>query len=117
MIADDVALLHLVAIDAATDPEATVLSDSGSTGLHASGDRLAPTPASAIGRRIGDYELLEELGRGGMGVVYRARHLRLQRFVALKMIPNAAFANPQDSARLRAEAMAAARLSHPNIVP
>ncbi|MBL8819346.1 MAG: serine/threonine protein kinase [Planctomyces sp.] len=72
---------------------------------------------SAIGTRIGDYELRQELGRGGMGVVYRAWQNTLQRTVALKMIPNAAFASPQDLARLRAEALAAARLSHPNIVP
>jgi serine/threonine-protein kinase len=52
-----------------------------------------------------------------MGVVYRALQTSLQRTVALKMIPNAAFASTQDFARLRAEALAAARLSHPNIVP
>jgi serine/threonine protein kinase len=72
---------------------------------------------SPIGSLIADYELQEEIGRGGMGVVYRARQAGLQRTVALKMIPNAAFATPQELARLRAEAMAAARLSHPNIVP
>ena len=52
-----------------------------------------------------------------MGVVYEAFQASLQRTVALKMIPNAAFAASQDLARLRAEALAAARLSHPNIVP
>ena len=66
---------------------------------------------------IGEYELRQEIGRGGMGVVYRAFQASLERTVALKMIPNAAFAAAQDLARLRAEALAAARLSHPNIVP
>ncbi len=75
------------------------------------------TAGSAAGSVIGDYELLSEVGRGGMGVVYRAYHRKLDRTVAMKMIPNAAFAASQDLARLRAEALAAARLSHPNIVP
>lgn len=72
---------------------------------------------SAAGSFIADYELQEEIGRGGMGVVYRAHHQTLNRIVALKMIPNAAFATSQDLARLRAEALAAARLNHPNIIP
>lgn len=72
---------------------------------------------SPVGSMIGEYELLAEIGRGGMGVVYRAYHKKLDRTVALKMIPNAAFAASQDLARLRAEALAAARLNHPNIVP
>ncbi|MDG1897904.1 MAG: serine/threonine-protein kinase [Fuerstiella sp.] len=72
---------------------------------------------SPVGTKIGEYELREEIGRGGMGVVYRAYQQSLDRTVALKMIPNAAFAASQELARLRAEALAAARLSHPNIVP
>lgn len=73
--------------------------------------------ASAIGTRIGDYELLEQIGRGGMGVVYRARQAALDRDVALKMIPNAEFAASDDLARLRLEALAAGQLNHPNVVP
>jgi serine/threonine protein kinase len=62
------------------------------------------------------YEVLEELGRGGMGVVYRARHLALNRMVALKFILADRNASPRHCARFRREAEVVARLRHPNIV-
>ncbi len=77
----------------------------------------APTARTLpTGTRLGDFEIIAELGRGGMGVVYRARQVSLGREVALKVLPDHARRAPMAVQRFRAEAQAAARLHHTNVV-
>lgn len=74
------------------------------------------TPVGNEGRTLGDFKLTREVGRGGMGVVYDARQLSLDRRVALKVLPHEVTGSPANLARFRREALTLARLDHPHVV-
>ena len=96
-------------------PAARLLAD-----LSQSGERQSDNPSNDTGdinQPLGDFRLIREVGRGGMGVVYEAEQLSLSRSVALKVLPFAATMDPRQLTRFRHEAQAAAMLHHPNIVP
>lgn len=76
-----------------------------------------PVSAELIGKKLGDFEIVREIGRGGMGVVYEALQSSLNRRVALKVLGNSFSLTPQAVGRFRREAEAAAKLHHTNIVP
>ncbi len=81
------------------------------------GDSAVPWPSLHLPTIVGDYELIQEIGRGGMGVVFRATQISLNRDVAIKMILRGRLASDADLQRFLAEAAATAKLEHPNIVP
>ncbi len=116
LVADCVAASALSS-SAAADGQSDRNIEHPTTPYGSLSDRLHRAAGEAEAVTLGDYELIAELGRGGMGVVYEARQTSLGRTVALKMILRGMTPSAADLARFRTEAESAARLDHPSIVP
>jgi WD40 repeat protein/tRNA A-37 threonylcarbamoyl transferase component Bud32 len=99
--------------DSVLDPDATIAPESSIAGRLASTASLSTV---ADFPEVVGHEILKELGRGGMGVVYQARHVKLKRMVALKMVLAREHISTQELVRFHVEAEAVARLQHPNII-
>lgn len=109
---------HPLIVDELRELWGAILVTDAAGATRSTGDPLADSlEAISLPVTIGDYELIEEIGRGGMGVVFRASQVSLDREIAIKMILRGRLADDSDRQRFTAEATATAKLEHPNIVP
>lgn len=100
------------------EPEATEVTCTGcGSSFHVEPGATTSFHSAALPRSIGRFEVLEQLGRGAFGIVYKARDPQLQRLVAVKVPRAGSFATPEEEERFLREARAAAQLNHPGIVP